>query len=173
MSPRSWGYPLYQEGKNHVVGSSCVMRKIFPYRNMCGDHTRACRIRRYAYPSVDVIRPLSMGHVSIGSVRVRLLSHQERASSHRYYLTFSFCWCRVRGSKQTSLEIDGSFRDQCRWLIIGVAYSLLTSSIVENFFSYFEKYPHQFQKSIIKVLHGQKSIIIYGIFLFSRMSSSS
>ena len=114
-----------------MVGSSCVMRKIFPYRNMCGDHTRACRIRRYAYPSIDVIRPLSMGHVSIGSVRVRLLSHQERASSHRYYLTFSFCWCRVQGS---SLEIDGSFGDWCRWLIVGMTYSLLTVFIVKNSF---------------------------------------
>ena len=134
MSPRSWGYPPYWEGENHVVMSLCVMHKIFLYRNMCRDHARTRRICQYAYPSVNVIHSLSMKHVSIGLVWVRLLGHQERALSRWYNLTLSFCWCRVRGSGRTSLETDGSFGDWCRRLIVSVTYSLLTVSIVKNSF---------------------------------------
>ena len=79
MSSRSWGYPPYWEGENHEIGSLCVMHKIFLYRKMCRDHARTCRIHQYAYLSVDVICSLSMRHVSIGLVWVRLLGHQERA----------------------------------------------------------------------------------------------
>ena len=61
MLPRSWGYPPYWESENHVVGSLCVVHKIFPYSNMRGDHARTHRIHRYAYSSVAVNRPLSMG----------------------------------------------------------------------------------------------------------------
>ena len=39
-----------------MVGSLYVVRKIFPYVNMCVDHVMPCRIRRYASPLVGVIR---------------------------------------------------------------------------------------------------------------------
>ena len=42
-----------------MVGSLCVVRKIFPYVNMCVDHVMPCRIRRYASPLVGVIRQSS------------------------------------------------------------------------------------------------------------------
>ena len=40
MLSRSWGYSPFWEGENRVVGSLCVMHKMFPYMNMCVDHVR-------------------------------------------------------------------------------------------------------------------------------------
>ena len=45
MSPRSLGHIPILEDENRVVWSWCVARKIFPYKNMCGDHARTHRIR--------------------------------------------------------------------------------------------------------------------------------
>ena len=35
MLSRSWGYSPFWESENRVVGSLCVMRKMFPYMNVC------------------------------------------------------------------------------------------------------------------------------------------
>ena len=77
MSLRSLGHIPILEDENRVVWSWCVAHKIFPYRNMCGDHARTRRICLYTYPSFSVICLLSTGHVSIGLVWARLLGHQE------------------------------------------------------------------------------------------------
>ena len=55
MPPRSWGYFPFWEGENHEVGSLCVVRKMFPYKNMHVDHVRPRRACQYASPSVRVI----------------------------------------------------------------------------------------------------------------------
>ena len=60
MTPRSLGYLPYQEGKSHGVGSSCMVRKMFPYKNMHRDHTRPRWICQYAHPSFDGICPHDM-----------------------------------------------------------------------------------------------------------------
>ena len=57
MPSRDWGYSPFWEGENRVVGSLCVVRKMFPYTNMCVDHIRPCRICWYA-------SSISKGHLS-------------------------------------------------------------------------------------------------------------
>lgn len=44
--------------------------------------------------------------------------------------------CKMRDSRQTVMEIDGSFTDQCRRLIEGMTYAFLTSPWEMNFHLY-------------------------------------
>jgi len=91
MPPRSWGYPPYWEGESHVVGSLCVVGKIFPYRNMRVDHARPCGTRQYASSSVDVIRLLRM--------------EMYLSTSHGFvHIAVNLYWCRAQGSKRTFLR---------------------------------------------------------------------
>ena len=64
MLSRSWGYFPLWEGESRVVGSLCVIRKMFPYMNMCVDHIRPCRTHWYASSSIR--GPLSVKGSSIG-----------------------------------------------------------------------------------------------------------
>ena len=56
-----------------LVGSLCVLRKIFPYKNMRVDHVRPRRTRWHASPFVGIIHRLGTKmypSASNGSVRV-------------------------------------------------------------------------------------------------------
>ena len=51
-----------------MVGFLCMVRKMFPYMNMCVDHIMPCRTCQYASPSVGVICQSSRGtHPSASS----------------------------------------------------------------------------------------------------------
>ena len=77
MPPRSWGYSPSLESEDCVVGSLCMVRKMFPYKNMHVDYVRPRGTRWYASSSTGVIRqPSREMHPSTlqGSVRMWLLA---------------------------------------------------------------------------------------------------
>ena len=77
MPPKSWGYFPSLESEDCVVGSLCVVSKMFPYKNMHVDYVRPCGTRWYASSSTGVIRqPSREMHPSTlqGSVRMWLLA---------------------------------------------------------------------------------------------------
>ena len=97
MSSRSWGYSSFQEGENCVVGSLCVVRKMFPYKNMRVDYVRPRRTCQYASPSIKIIcQPSKEMHSSTsnGFVHVVIVLLQEQGTR----------------SQSDSFEIDDSFR---------------------------------------------------------------
>ena len=55
MPPRSWGYSPSLESEDCVVGSLCMVRKMFPYKNMHVDYVRPRGTRWYASSSTGVI----------------------------------------------------------------------------------------------------------------------
>ena len=73
MLSRSWGYFPFWEGESHVVGSLCVMHKMFPYMNMCVDHVRPHRTHRYASSSIRGLPSVRGSFVGLARRRIRQL----------------------------------------------------------------------------------------------------
>ena len=84
-----------------MVWSLCVVRKMFPYKNMSIEYVRPCRTRQYASPSIRVIcRPGREMYPSTshGSIRVAvglLLVQGTRSRMNSFETDCSF---RANGS---------------------------------------------------------------------------